>query len=228
MGTPTLHRSDARGLLGPILAVLTRYVSPPTAHSIAKLAQRRVPGGEGPFDKKLACAMLEPIEKQLRLYVEDPKKRVECIVALRALLAVPAAAEAHAPPISRVTLHIRAEEDITRARTAARDLAAQAGFTANGQRRVVTAVSELVRNVAQYAREGHVELEAVSEPPGIEIFAQDDGPGIPNLAEVLKSNYKSKLGMGLGLRGVKRLAQRYEVKTGAGRGTTVTAFLKVL
>jgi serine/threonine-protein kinase RsbT len=216
------------GLDEPILAILTRYVSRPTAHSIVKLAQRRVPGGDGPLDRKLACAMLDPIEKHLRLYVEESETRFECIAAIRAIVGAPVSLGPVLPRARKVILEIRGENDIARARTSSREIAVQAGFTVPGQTRLVTAVSELSRNIVQYAREGTVELETTVDPVGVEITARDDGPGISNLEEVLAGHYKSKLGMGLGLRGVKRLAQRFEIKTGPGKGTAVTAFLKVL
>jgi serine/threonine-protein kinase RsbT len=228
VATLIAYKPKLPALLEPMLAVLTRYVSPPTAHSIVKLAQQRVPGGGGLFDRRLARAMLEPIEKHLGLYVVDQSTRLECIVALRALLDRPGSGEPELPRESRVTLEIRSEEDVARARTASREIAVQAGFSVTGQTRLVTCVSELARNIVQYAREGRIELETAADSAGVEITAHDDGPGIANVEEVLAGRYRSKLGMGLGLRGVKRLAQRFEIKTGHKKGTVVTAFLEVV
>ncbi len=97
-----------------------------------------------------------------------------------------------------------------------------------GQTRLMTAVSELARNIIQYAGEGQLDLTPTSTPPGVEIVAKDRGPGIPNLDRIMAGNYRSRLGMGLGLRGVKRLAERFDVRTGAGQGTVVSALFKVI
>jgi serine/threonine-protein kinase RsbT len=44
----------------------------------------------------------------------------------------------------------------------------------------------------------------------------------------MAGNYRSKLGMGRGLRGVKQLSDRFDITTEVGKGTTVTFFLKVV
>jgi serine/threonine-protein kinase RsbT len=56
----------------------------------------------------------------------------------------------------------------------------------------------------------------------IEIVAQDNGPGITNLPEILSGKYRSRHGMGAGLRGTKALMDAFDVKTAPGAGTTVT------
>lgn len=234
--SPLLQRPP--DLLESLIRVLTRYVSSPTAHSIVKLAKQRTARADEPLDRALVGAMLAPIEHHLRLYIEEAPRRAECLRAVRALMTAAAPASALGPPSSRpglaariarsVRIEIRVEDDINRARGTARDFAVEGGFSVVGQTRLVTAVSELARNIVLYAREGTIELCAMTGPDGIEIVAHDDGPGIPNLEEVLGGRYKSKLGMGLGLSGVKRLAQRFDVKTAPGKGTTVTAFLKVV
>ena len=100
------------------------------------------------------------------------------------------------------------------------------GYSSTGQTRLATAVSELARNIVQYAGEGEIHFLPTAAP-GIEVVAKDHGPGIPNLEQILNGTYKSRHGMGLGLRGVKRLGDRFEVQTAAGRGTTVSFHLRV-
>jgi serine/threonine-protein kinase RsbT len=95
-----------------------------------------------------------------------------------------------------------------------------------GQTRLTTAVSELARNIVLYAGTGQVEVRPTS-PPGLEVVARDNGPGIANLARIMGGDYRSRHGMGLGLRGVKKLAERFDVQTAPGRGTTVTFAMKV-
>lgn len=133
------------------------------------------------------------------------------------------------PPSARYALiPIRTEDDITRARSEARDIATKLGFSVVGRTRLVTAVSELARNIVLYVGEGQVELHLLSSPDGLSVIARDHGPGIPNLDQIMAGDYKSRLGMGLGLRGVKRIADRFDIQTGAGQGTTVSFSLKVM
>lgn len=54
------------------------------------------------------------------------------------------------------------------------------------------------------------------------LIAEDQGPGIPHLDQVLAGQYRSKTGLGRGLLGVKRLMQQFRAKTGA-KGTRIEA-----
>ncbi|NUP08704.1 MAG: anti-sigma regulatory factor [Polyangiaceae bacterium] len=151
----------------------------------------------------------------------DPKRVDECIKALEVL----SCSKAEGGPSSTIVA-VKVEQDVVRVRNEARELAVALGFSLTGRTRLATAVSELARNIVQYAGEGEIELKAVI-PSGLEVTARDRGPGILNLDEIMTGNYRSKLGMGLGLRGVKQLADAFEVNTGAGKGTTVTFVLRV-
>jgi serine/threonine-protein kinase RsbT len=205
-----------------VLAVLARFTSRITAQSILRLARER----SGNLGRRLDCtsfrAMLGTLERQLWTFVPERSKVEECRRQLEALVRDAQAA----PSPSPIVIQIRVEEDIVQARNEARKLAARIGFTQVGQTRLATAVSELARNIFQYVGEGQIQVSPTS-PPGIDVVAKDNGPGIPNLEQILIGNYKSKLGMGLGLRGVKRIAERFEVQTGAGKGTTVSFHLRV-
>jgi serine/threonine-protein kinase RsbT len=89
----------------------------------------------------------------------------------------------------------------------------------------MTAISEVARNIVLYAGQGQIEIATVKR--GIEIVARDRGPGIANLDQVLAGNYKSRMGMGLGLRGVKKIADQFDIQTAPGRGTTVRFTMRV-
>lgn len=119
------------------------------------------------------------------------------------------------------TIDIREEVDIVRARGRARGFAAVIGFGPTDQTKIATAVSEVSRNIFTYAREGTVSLLALRAKRGIRIEARDRGPGITNLDSILDGDYSSKTGMGLGLRGCRRLMDRFEVDTGHDKGTVV-------
>jgi serine/threonine-protein kinase RsbT len=89
--------------------------------------------------------------------------------------------------------------------------------------RAATAVSELARNIVSYTPGGRLKLEPIAgTPPRLRIIARDQGPGIPHLPDVLSGKYRSKTGLGRGLRGVKELTASFDIQTGPA-GTTVTA-----
>ncbi|MDF2693384.1 MAG: Anti-sigma factor RsbT [Labilithrix sp.] len=128
-----------------------------------------------------------------------------------------------APP-SRQEVAIASEHDVIHARTDAKRLADTLGFSIPDAVKVATVVSELARNIVNYAREGSIELEVVDTPrKGIRITAIDHGPGIPDVEHILSGKYRSRTGMGLGLVGSKRLVDQLEVDSAPGRGTKVVA-----
>jgi signal transduction histidine kinase/DNA-binding response OmpR family regulator len=122
-------------------------------------------------------------------------------------------------------LDIRYEHDVVLARQRARQVAAVLGFELQDQTRISTAISELVRNVFQYARAGTVEfsLEGTAEAPMLSIRVQDEGPGIKNLETILNGRYVSQTGMGLGILGAKRLMDTFSIQSQVGQGTSVLA-----
>ena len=60
---------------------------------------------------------------------------------------------------------------------------------------------------------------------GVRVTAQDRGPGIENTDRALLDNYSSSGTLGLGLPGVKRLMDEFDLHTELGQGTRVSASL---
>lgn len=90
--------------------------------------------------------------------------------------------------------------------------------------KVATVVSELARNILQYAGKGQIRLAPLGSPlQGLLLMARDQGPGIQDIEAILGGHYRSRTGMGLGIYGSKKLMDRFEVETAPGRGTTITA-----
>ncbi len=119
---------------------------------------------------------------------------------------------------------IRSDLDIVAARQKGRELAAQIGFSPTDMTFVATAISELARNIVAYAGEGEIQISVVEKnsKKGIIIMCRDHGPGIANLRDALRDGYSTSGSLGLGLPGVKRLMDDFEIKSEAGRGTVVT------
>jgi serine/threonine-protein kinase RsbT len=109
------------------------------------------------------------------------------------------------------------------ARAEARRVCESVGARGFTLQKVATIVSELARNMVVYAKGGLLEIvPTASVKKRIIIRAIDQGPGIPNLDVVLSGHYQSKTGMGRGLSGSKRLADVFDISTGAD-GTRVVA-----
>ena len=107
---------------------------------------------------------------------------------------------------------------------AARALAAQLGFNGADLVMIATAVSEVARNIIEYAKPGEVILSVVTNGGrrGLEVIARDQGPGIADVALAMEDGYSTARGLGLGLPGSRRLMDEFLVESKIGRGTTVT------
>jgi len=128
-------------------------------------------------------------------------------------------------PITEVRHLIQGEDDIVASRQRAREAARQLGFGAVDQSRIVTAVSELARNIVRYAVDGRGEVairELAAGRTGIEIVVSDAGPGISDVDQALQDGYTSGRGMGIGLPGTRRLMDEMSIDSAVGRGTIVT------
>ena len=119
---------------------------------------------------------------------------------------------------------IRSDQDIVAARQKGRQLAVSIGFSASEATLVATAISELARNIILYARRGEICLQLVeqSERRGIVVTAHDEGPGIQDIRRALQDGYSTSRSLGLGLPGVRRLMDEFDITSEVGKGTTVT------
>lgn len=91
------------------------------------------------------------------------------------------------------------------------------------QTKIVTATSELTRNIIRYAGRGTVYIEHVSEgaKEGLRLTFEDLGPGIADIDMAMKDGYSSSNGMGLGLPGTRRLMDEFEIFSEVNKGTRV-------
>jgi serine/threonine-protein kinase RsbT len=119
---------------------------------------------------------------------------------------------------------IAADTDVVTARQRGRDLAAQAGFSSGDQTVIAAAISEIARNILNYAKRGEISLSVVSngDRRGVVIVARDQGPGIRDVARALEDGYSTSGGLGLGLPCARRLMDDFDVTSTVGQGTTVT------
>jgi serine/threonine-protein kinase RsbT len=118
---------------------------------------------------------------------------------------------------------ITSSDDVVRVRQKVREWAISLGFSLVDQTKIVTAASELARNIVVYAGSGRVHLETIPNGlrTGLQLTFEDEGPGIPDIELALKDGYTSGGGLGLGLSGTKRLANEFEIASRPGEGTRV-------
>jgi signal transduction histidine kinase len=118
---------------------------------------------------------------------------------------------------------VKSELDVLVSRQRARQVTALCGFNTHDQVRISTVVSELARNIHNYAVSGKVEF-AVSELNHRQVLVirvEDQGPGIEDLDSILAGRYQSKTGMGLGIIGARRLMDHFNIATSRNEGTTL-------
>jgi serine/threonine-protein kinase RsbT len=123
-----------------------------------------------------------------------------------------------------LVVEIRADADVLLARQKARELAKSLRFSGSEITLIATAISEVARNIVTYAKRGQIVLRLVSQGRrrGIRVVAQDEGPGIADIARAMEDGYSTSSSLGLGLPGSKRLMDDFDIVSALGKGTTVT------
>ncbi|HEX4585313.1 MAG TPA: ATP-binding protein [Burkholderiaceae bacterium] len=125
---------------------------------------------------------------------------------------------------AEVCVPVASVNDIVTARLQGRALAEQLGFSPGEATLVATAISELARNIVQYAGSGDILLRTSTNGTkrGIVVVARDHGPGIGDLKLAVRSGYSTSGGLGLGLPGVRRIVDDFQIVSNRQDGTTVT------
>ena len=118
---------------------------------------------------------------------------------------------------------INSDQDIVLARQKGRAMAMELSFSSGDATLIATAISELARNIVSYARSGKIILRSIrgSSRTGIQIIAADEGPGISDVSLALRDGFSTSGSLGLGLPGVRRLMDEFEINSQPGQGTTV-------
>jgi len=162
----------------------------------------------------------EELRKGLQLFVKESDRRSRCLERLDAVLA---SFEPSPPAEQAILIELLSESDIVKARGAGRDMCRDLGFTGAIQIKVATAISELARNVIQYAGAGRIKLGTITgQRHGIEVIIQDEGPGIAEIDQIMRGEFTSKSGMGIGIVGTRNLMDDFDVQTAPGKGTVIT------
>jgi serine/threonine-protein kinase RsbT len=121
-------------------------------------------------------------------------------------------------------MKIEKEQDVVPFRNRVKEYAVKIGMTVVNQTKLITAASELVRNMLKYAGGGNTRIEVISEGrnSGIRLIFEDKGPGIKDIAMAMKDGFSTGKSLGIGLPGAKRLVNEFDIKSTVGEGTIVS------
>jgi serine/threonine-protein kinase RsbT len=126
--------------------------------------------------------------------------------------------------LSKDTMNIVMEQDVVPFRNRVKEYAVKTGMSLLNQTKLITAASELVRNMLKYGGGGMILIEVVSEDrnQGIRLTFIDKGPGIRDIPLAMKDGFSTGKSLGIGLPGAKRLVNEFDIKSVVDEGTTIT------
>jgi serine/threonine-protein kinase RsbT len=126
--------------------------------------------------------------------------------------------------LNKDKMHIEKDYEVVLFRNKIKEISTKIGMSLVNQTKLITAASELVRNMIRYADGGDVIIEVISRDiyKGIRVTFEDHGPGIKDIETAMHDGYSTGKSMGLGLPGSKRLVNEFDLKSEVGKGTTVT------
>ena len=124
---------------------------------------------------------------------------------------------------SKGNMKIDSRTDVVDVRSKIRELCDQCGFSLPETTRVVTATSELSRNIVEFAGTGQVTWKIrEGNRPGIELIFEDEGPGIEDVEWATRDGTSTGNGLGKGLPGAEKLMDEMKIETEVGSGTRIT------
>ncbi|CAM3371937.1 histidine kinase [Bordetella sputigena] len=130
-----------------------------------------------------------------------------------------------------LSTRIASDQGLVGARDRTRQVGDVFGLEDLQRTRLVTAVSEIARNAVDYARGGRIDFgfcpASATEPQAIIVTIADDGPGITDLPAILSGTNRADGNVQLGIRGARRLVDRFHIESAPGKGTTVTLEMRL-
>lgn len=126
--------------------------------------------------------------------------------------------------LNKDTMAVIKEQDVVLFRNRVKEYAVKIGMGLVNQTKLITAASELVRNMLRYANGGNILIEVITQgrENGVRLTFTDKGPGIADISLAMKDGYSTGKSLGLGLPGTKRLVSEFDIKSIVGKGTTIT------
>ena len=125
--------------------------------------------------------------------------------------------------LNKESMPIVREQEVVLLRNRVKEYAVKIGMGLVNQTKLITAASELARNMLKYAGGGRVLVEVISRgrENGIRLTFEDKGPGIADIDLAMKDGYTTGKSLGMGLPGARRLVSEFEIRSEVGQGTTI-------
>ena len=125
--------------------------------------------------------------------------------------------------LSKDNIQVQKEQDVVLLRNRVREVALKIKMGLVNQTKLITAASELLRNMLRYGGGGECLIEVVTRgrDNGVRLTFTDKGPGIPDIAAAMRDGFSTGKSLGLGLPGAKRLSNEFDIKSKPGEGTVV-------
>ncbi|MEJ6980872.1 anti-sigma regulatory factor [Pedobacter sp. P351] len=120
-------------------------------------------------------------------------------------------------------MQIIKDQDVVPFRNRVKEYAVKIKMGLVNQTKLITAASELVRNMLKYANGGETLIEIINKgrDNGVRLTFKDYGPGIADISLAMKDGYSTGKSLGLGLPGTRRLVNEFNITSEVGKGTTV-------
>jgi len=127
-------------------------------------------------------------------------------------------------PLTKLTMAVVMEQDVVPFRNKVKEYAESIKMGLLNQTKLITAASELVRNMLRYGNGGEalIEIISIGRNSGVRLIFIDKGPGIPDIEQAMVDGFSTGKSFGLGLPGSKRLVNEFDIQSKPGVGTTVT------
>lgn len=125
--------------------------------------------------------------------------------------------------IIKESLAIQQERDLVYCRNRVKEVAGKIGMGIVNQTKLITATSEIARNMLTYAGGGMVRIEVITRGKleGVQLIFEDKGPGIADIEKAMQDGFTTGRTLGMGLPGAKRLVNEFAIQSMLGKGTTV-------
>ena len=124
---------------------------------------------------------------------------------------------------------IRSEADLIGTRVVLREAAESVGLGVVELTKLLTAASELARNILRHARGagGVMTVRIVTDAgrTGVRATFTDQGPGIADVDLCMQDGFSTARGLGVGLPGSRRLVDAFELTSEPGQGTSVSILM---
>lgn len=127
-------------------------------------------------------------------------------------------------PLTSDTLVVVNDRDVVPFRNQVKQHAEKIKMGLINQTKLITAASEMVRNMLKYGKGGITIIETITRgrDQGVRVTFADKGPGIADIALAMQDGFSTGKSLGLGLPGTKRLVSEFDIKSTPGVGTTIT------